>query len=93
VRTEPNFTRDGRTPTVYIPISIRRRGGSKLVLAPDGTNDTWAAPCRRIDKAMLKNDCPGVPAAGYVETSTYATIAESANAEKIMRPTLAPCCG
>ena len=54
MRTEPNFTRDGRTPTVYIPISIRRRGGSKLVLAPDGTNDTWAAPCRRIDKAMLK---------------------------------------
>jgi hypothetical protein len=52
--TEPNLTGDGRTVTVRIPISIRRRGGRKLVLAPDGTTDTWAAPCRRIDNAMVK---------------------------------------
>ena len=39
MRTEPNFTRDGRTPTVYIPISIRRRGGSKLLVDLDITVD------------------------------------------------------
>ena len=44
--TEPNHTDDGRTVTVRIPISIRKRGGRKLVVAPDGTTDTWAAPCR-----------------------------------------------
>ena len=38
--TEPNLSDDGRTVTVHIPISIRRRGGRKFVLAPDGTTDT-----------------------------------------------------
>ena len=37
--TKPDFTGDGRTVTVRIPISIRRRGGRKLVLAPDGTSN------------------------------------------------------
>jgi hypothetical protein len=37
-----NPTANGRTITVRIPISIRRRGGWKLILAPDGTTDTWA---------------------------------------------------
>jgi hypothetical protein len=48
-----NPTADGRTVTVRIPISICRRGGRKLVLAPDGTPDTGAAPCRPIDNAMI----------------------------------------
>jgi hypothetical protein len=34
---EPNFTIGGQTITVRIPISIRRRGGRKLVLAPTAT--------------------------------------------------------
>jgi hypothetical protein len=37
-----------------VPISIRRRGGRKLVLAPDGTTDILVAPRRRIDNAMIK---------------------------------------
>jgi hypothetical protein len=36
-----------------VPISIRRRGGRKLVLAPDGSNVTTAL-CRRIDNAVVK---------------------------------------
>jgi hypothetical protein len=51
---EPNLTGDGRTVTVRVPISIRRSGDRKLVLAPDGTIDTWAPPSRRIDSAMVK---------------------------------------
>jgi hypothetical protein len=35
--TESNLTGNGPTVTVRIPNSIRRRGGRKLVLAPDGT--------------------------------------------------------
>jgi hypothetical protein len=51
---EPTPTGDGRTVTVRVPISIRRRGGRKLVLAPDGTNVTTAPVHRRIDNAMVK---------------------------------------
>lgn len=38
--SEPNLTTNGRTVTVRVPISIRRRGGRKLVLSPDNTNIT-----------------------------------------------------
>jgi hypothetical protein len=44
--TDPNVTGDGRTVTIRIRISIRKRGGRKLVLAPDGTPD--AGPVRVV---------------------------------------------
>ena len=81
--TEPNPTGDGRTVTVRIPISIRRRGGRKLVLAPDGTTNTWAAPCRRIDNAMVKAVARAFRWREQLESGTHATIAEIAAAEKI----------
>jgi hypothetical protein len=81
--TEPNLTGDGRTVTVHIPLAIRRRGGRKLVLAPDGTTDTWAAPCRRIDNAMVKAIARAFRWRAMLENGTHATIAEIAAAEKI----------
>ena len=66
---EPTPTGDGRTVTLRIPISIRRRGGRKLVLAPDGTPNTGAALSRRIDgdrgerarQRRGQGNCPGAP--------------------------------
>ena len=81
--TEPNLSGDGRTVTVRIPMSIRRRGGRKLVLAPDGTTDTWAAPCRRIDNAMVKASARAFRWQKLLENGTHATIAEIAAAEEI----------
>jgi hypothetical protein len=81
--TEPNLSDDGRTVTVRVPISIRRRGGRKLVLAPDGTTETWAAPRRRIDNAMVKAIARAFRWREMLENGTHATIAEIANAEKI----------
>jgi hypothetical protein len=51
---KPKLSHDDRTVTVRVPISIRRRGGRKLVLAPDGRNITAAPLVRRIDNAMVK---------------------------------------
>ena len=79
--SEPNFTADGRTLTVRIPISIRRRGGRRLVLAPDGTN--VMAVCRRIDNAMVKAIARAFRWREMLENGTHATIAEIAAAEKI----------
>jgi hypothetical protein len=81
--TEPNLTGDSRTVTVRIPISIRRRGGRKLVVAPDGTTDTWAVPCRRIDNAMVKAIARAFRWREMLEDGTHATIAEIAASEKI----------
>jgi hypothetical protein len=81
--TEPNLSDDGRTVTVHIPISIRRRGGRKFVLAPDGTTDTWAAPSRRVDNAMIKAIARAFRWREMLENAPHATIAEIATAEKI----------
>src|SRR5262245_46064934 len=43
-----------RTITVRVPISIRRRGGRKLVLAPEGAEGCTATVSRHIDNAMVK---------------------------------------
>ena len=81
--TDPNLTGDARTITVRIPISIRRRGGRKLVIAPDGTPDTRATHCRRIDNAMIKAIARAFRWREMLENGTHATIAEIAAAEKI----------
>ena len=81
--TEPNLTGDGRTVTVRVPISIRRRGGRKLVLAPDGTNVTAAPVSRQIDNAMVKAIARAFRWREMLENGTHATIAEIAAAEKI----------
>ena len=72
---------DNQTITVRIPISIRKHGGRKLVLAPDGK--TEFAFNRRIDNAMLKAIARAFRWQEFLEDGTYATIAEIAKAEKI----------
>jgi hypothetical protein len=81
--SEANSTGDDRTVTVRIPISIRRRGGRKLVLAPQGMSDTRTALNRRIDNAMVKAIARAFRWREMLENGTHSTIAEIAAAEKI----------
>jgi hypothetical protein len=81
--TEPTITGGGRTVTVRVPISIRKRGGRKLVLAPDGANMTGAAVCRHVDNAMVKAIARAFRWREMLESGEYATIREIAAAEKI----------
>ena len=79
----PNVSSDGRTVTVRIPISIRRRGGRKLVLAPDGTPNTRPVLGGPDNNAMVKAIARAFRWRKLLENGTYATIAEIAAAEKI----------
>ena len=81
--TEPNLTGDGRTVTIRVPISIRRRGGRKLVLSPDGASVTTTTICRHIDNAMVKAVARAFRWREMLENGTHATIAEIATAEEI----------
>ena len=83
VMSKPKISSDGRTITVRVPISIRKRGGRKLVLAPDGTNVTAAPVRRHIDNAMVKAIARAFRWREMLESGTHATIAEIAAAEKI----------
>jgi hypothetical protein len=81
VSIKPIVAADGRAVTVRIPISIRKRGGRKLVLAPDGTSDT--TPGRRIDNAMVKAIARAFRWREMLEMGAHSTVAEIALAEKI----------
>lgn len=81
--TKPTLFGDDGTVTVRIPMAIRRRGGRKIVLAPGGTSVTMAPVCRRIDNAMVKAVSRAFRWRQMLETGTYATISEIADAEKI----------
>lgn len=76
-------TDDGRTVTVRVPISIRRRGGRKLVLAPDGAAVTVTPVARHVDTAMVKAIARAFRWREMLESGAYATIREIANVEKI----------
>ena len=80
---KPKLSDDGRTVTVRVPISIRRRGGRKLVLAPNGTNVTAATACRHMDDAMVKAVARAFRWREMLEHGDHPTIREIAAAEKI----------
>ena len=69
------------TLTVRVPFVIRKRGGRKLVVAPDGT---VAAPRRpHVDNAMVKALARAFRWRELLENGAYATVSEIAAAEKI----------
>lgn len=79
---KPKVIDHGASVTVRVPISIRKRGGRKLVLAPTGAS--LAAPVhRRIDSAMVKAIARAFRWREMLEDGTYATIREIAAVEKI----------
>jgi hypothetical protein len=80
---KPKIKSDGRTITVRVPISIRKRGGRKVVLAPDGTSVTTAPVYSRIDNAMVKAIARALRWREMLENGRHATIAEIAASEKI----------
>jgi hypothetical protein len=69
--------------TVRVPMTIKRRGGRKLVLTPDGTEVTGAPVTRHVDNAMVKAIARAFRWRDMLESGEYATIREIANAEKI----------
>jgi hypothetical protein len=71
-----------QTVTVTVPFAIRKRGGRKLILTPDGT--PASPPTRsRPDSALLKALARGFRWRKLLETGHFATIQEIAEAENI----------
>jgi hypothetical protein len=69
------------TFTVHAPLAMRKRGGRKLVLAPEG-GPAWA-PRARVDSAMVKALARAHRWKRKLETSGFTTAKELAAAEKI----------
>ncbi|MFO1158474.1 MAG: hypothetical protein U1E60_06520 [Reyranellaceae bacterium] len=67
--------------TIKVPFAVRKRGGRKLVLAPDGALMPPAAP--QVDSPLVKAIARAFRWQKMLETGRYATIREIAKAEKI----------
>jgi hypothetical protein len=48
-----NWEFDGSTITVHIPVTWKRHGGRKIIIAPDGT-DAWAPAKPRPDETLIR---------------------------------------
>lgn len=72
---------DGRTLTVRVPLAHRKRGGRKLVVAPDG--GAWASARPRIDNALVKALARAHRWRRMLESGVYATVEEIAQAQRI----------
>jgi len=81
MKNTADLSRDGRTITVRVPLKVQRRGGRKLVVAPEGT--TWLASRARVDSALVKAIARAFRWRKLLETGVYGTIEELAVAEKI----------
>lgn len=68
--------------TVTVPFAIRKRGGRKLVITPDGPAAA-PAPRARVDSALLKALARGFRWRKLLETGDFSTIEEIAEAENI----------
>jgi hypothetical protein len=82
VMSGAEISQDGCTLTVRVPLIFRKRGGRKLVIAPQG-QDTWAPPRPRVDNTMVKAIARAFRWRKLLETGTHTTVAEIAAAEKI----------
>ena len=71
-----------QTVTVSVPFVIRKRGGRKLVITPEGMTAA-PAPRARIDSALLKALARGFRWRKLLETGNFSTIEEIAEVENI----------
>ncbi|MBF0094874.1 MAG: hypothetical protein HQL34_10065 [Alphaproteobacteria bacterium] len=85
---KPNLTDQGRTIRVHVPMELKRRGGRKLIIAPDGATD-WAAPQPRIDDTLIKALARAWRWRGMIETGKVRTVRHLAEKEKISSSYLA----
>jgi hypothetical protein len=72
---------DSVVVTIKVPFSMHKRGGRKLVLAPDGAPVPPASP--HVDSTLVKAIARAFRWQKMLETGRFATINEIARAEKI----------
>jgi hypothetical protein len=70
------------TLSVRVPFAIRKRGGRKLVITPDGRTER---PRPRIDSALVKALARAHRWQRMLESGECGTLAEMADAERISR--------
>jgi hypothetical protein len=71
------------TLTVYIPLTVHRRGGRKVVIAPDGTEAPAIGVAARIDSTLVKALARAFRWRRMLETGVVSSVGEIATREAI----------
>jgi hypothetical protein len=79
-----NWEFDGSTITVRIPMVWKRRGGRKVIIAPDG-GDAWAPAKPRTDSTLIRALARAHRWKRMLEEGRCRSAGEIAEAEKITR--------
>jgi hypothetical protein len=78
----PTLSKDGRTITVHIPITMRHQGGRKQVVTPAGATP-WIPTPPRVDNILVKAIVRAYRWRDMLESGDYATVRDLAKAETI----------
>jgi hypothetical protein len=78
----PTLSKDGRTITVHIPITMRHQGGRKQVVTPAGATP-WVPTPRRVDNTLVKAIVRAHRWRDMLESGRHATVRDLAKAEVI----------
>lgn len=76
------LSRDGKVLTVTVPLTLRTRGGRKLVVSPAGEQH-FASPRPRVDRALVRALVRAFRWKNMLESGRFATVSELAQAEKL----------
>jgi len=79
-----NWELDGSTIIVRIPMTWKRLGGRKAIVAPDGSA-AWAPAKSRPDETLIRALARAHRWKGMLEDTAYRSAAEIAEAEKVTR--------
>ena len=79
-----NWELDGSTIIVRIPMTWKRLGGRKAIIAPDDS-DAWAPAKPRPDETLIRALARAHRWKGMLEGTAYRSAAEIAEAEKVTR--------
>ncbi|MDG4591297.1 MAG: hypothetical protein P9C36_01570 [Defluviicoccus sp.] len=82
--TRANWRLEGTTIVVDIPMTWKRRGGRKVIIAPDGS-DAWAPAKPRHDETLIRALARAHRWKRMLEEGTHGSVSEIAEAEKIDR--------
>ena len=79
-----NWEFDGTTITVRIPMTWKRHGGRKVIIAPDG-GDAWAPAKPRPDETLIRALARAHRWKRMLEEGKYRSAGELADAEGVTR--------
>jgi hypothetical protein len=78
----PTLSKDGRTITVHIPMTLLHQGGRKKVVTPAGVTP-WIPTPSRVDNTIVKAIVRAHRWRDMLESGRYATLRDLAKAEAI----------